>query len=1190
MANASGTIKVIYNDSNNIVFNSDNHNTAVFPVTSDLAVYNLLNVASSDYVPHINVNAFVNDIAYIHTVKNDARRKIPQRYRHNGIVLTYLFTVEGEQTWYSEQYIASHAELTDSWEDDENWKTWGTGASSGNCDAGTLTTTDTENSTVIGEPLSGDIKLHKVAKTGKNIDLIGYVGKKSGRNQLTPSGGEIFSTYEDGDDTHENSAKGIGSAAFGNGNMADVSASYSFVIGLENILNAPYSFTGGDHNSILDGRNIFAFGTRNSVNTIPEWSVPVVNSTVLGFGNKISGTAALVSGVGNISFGSGQTVIGRYNDYSTANNIESSIDGIQYDRFAFMIGNGEGNNARSNAFSVLWNGEAWAKKDVMCGGTTFDPVHMLTQKYDYRNLENVININDTNNGPASIEAVRNLYRQFVGDHRTYFFLTLQDMVRALLENNSYLDGDMLYVVTPERVGENELYPSFFIANITEGPDNYRPYPTDIDLNDLTFEKIIEDIYTAVAQGGGDMASTGLGIGYYRIGRLINTITFGEWQSVLYDRVVQEGLNLEENVINFRTINGQSLLYNASSSSDNIEINIPVENTVDQSNTTNAVSGSAVYNYVNENTVAISNLKTLDTNHADSQYANDNESLVKDGEDTIKLHKVSKTGYNTDLLGYVGRREYDAMSDKWSTGEIFNCYPDRNSSVSNLAEAIYSHAEGYNNKIYEDASYSHAEGQDNQIISASVAAHVSGKGNVANYPWEFVIGTFNKHNERFDSTPLFLIGDGKDDNSRSNAFIVFRGNNGYDGNTWSANKVHVGGLINPYGTVVPEIQITDEDTPNVLVNKYYVDQLFGTAGLYLGLCDSDRLPVNSNVRNGSLYNITSITETRDSSTIIKDNVLGVYSNSNESGWKKLYDVLTFKDNPKDQPFYIIGGYKGNSTDNTDIELHTVAHTGNYYDLKNRPSFAGLPTTHLVMDKYIVDGHEPEDTDTTPNWKYVDNKIAVIFDCDPQWVCDSILNNSSSKYYIYLQRLFKGQWRTIRNQKNAYRNKLLPIPINTYASQRYNEEVVINAVREDGIWSVIDPYKKIGFVLPYTVRDILMAFVEFQLNGNATCLWDLVYHGNSMRGADSNFNATFDKRHFMLKGLENSQENGYIDMNAFAAHFRIGVVEQPDSVNAKMFYGPAMWNNFKAMLTSRYKSAENKNIMYCLGKFTSRKIRT
>ena len=1183
---ASGTIKIIYNDSNNIVFNNDNQNTAVFPVTSDLAVYNILNVPASDYVPHINVNAFINDIACIHTVKNDARRKIPQRYRHNGIVLTYLLIIGEEQTWYSELYKGDHSENIESWEDDDNWIPWGASASSGDGSIGTLSTSHDSLDRVYHLPLSGDVLVHDVARTGKNIDLIDFVGKR------TVNGGEIFSTYERVGDgrINPNTADGTGSAVFGSGNTSGTSAPYSFVMGLDNTVNTPYSFTGGEHNTNVNGEAMFVFGGSNVTGRGKY-------GTVFGFSNNLNGTGSLVSGIYNTSVGDAQTVIGRFNSYQEFTETIADFGGntFYYDDYAFIIGNGTGINNRSNAFSVLWNGTAWAQNDVLCGNTPSDPVHMLTQKYDYRNLENVININDTNNGPASIEAVRNLYRQFVGDHRTYFFLTLQDMVRALLENNSYLDGDMLYVVTPERVGENELYPSFFIANITEGYDNYMLYPTGIELNALTFEKIIEDIYTAVAQGGGDMASTGLGIGYYRIGRLINTITFGEWQSVLYDRVVQEGLNLEESIINFRTINGQSLLYNASSSSDNIEINIPVENTVDQNNTTNAVSGSAVYNYVNENTVAISNLKTLDTNHTDSQYTNDNESLVKDVEDTIKLHKVSKTGYNTDLLGYVGRREYDAVSDKWNTGEIFNCYPDRNTSVANVAEAIYSHAEGYNNKIYEDASYSHAEGQDNQIISASVAAHVSGKGNVANYPWEFVIGTFNKHDERFVNTPLFLIGDGKADNSRSNAFIVFRGDSGYGGNTWISNKVHVGSIINPYGVDVPEIQIGPNDNPNVLVNKYYVDQLFGNAGLYLGLCDNDRLPVNSSIRNGSLYNITSITETRDSSTIVKDNVLGIYSNSNESGWKKLYDVLTFKDNPKDQPFYIIGGYKGNNTDNTDIELHTVAHTGNYYDLKNRPSFTGLPTTHILFDKYRVNSPEPEYTQRTLDWQcqyYIDNKVAIVFDCDPQWVCDSILNNSSSKHYIYLQRLFKGQWRTIRSLKegNNYRTKLLPVPINTYASQRYNEEVVINAVREDGVWSVINSHKKIGFVLPYTVRDILMAFMEFKDSTTAGCLWDLVVHGNGMRTDDSNFYATFDKRHFMLKGLENSQEEGYIDMNAFAVHFRIGVVEQPDNVNAKMFYGPAMWNNFKAMLTSRFKSMENRNIMYCLGKFTSRKIRT
>lgn len=1192
----NGTIRIL-NENELLHQHSDD---AVFPVTSDLAVYNTLNVSAADYVPYINVHAFTRKDYTAFTRKSDARHRIPAKYRHQGMILTYYCKADSETDpiWYSEQFYGTLTEDT-VWEDDNSWKPVYSGAGSGFSADCVLNTDNVESQSPNGGELFDHIiNLHKVSKTGKNIDLIDFVGKRD-----LYGGGETFTTYVSTDEYGErNLAGGFGTSVFGHNNKARNEALFSFIIGGNNTVAAPYSFTGGFYNTIEAGNAIFCFGKNNeSTDTARE-------AVVFGNSNKVSGTGSSVFGLSNRSIGSGQTVIGRYNYFIEYPGIEDRNDYADYggfDAFAFIIGNGTSDANRSNAFSVLWNGTAWAESDVWCGGEYNNPEHKLSEKYDISDLITNIDINSTVEGPASIQAVVDLYRQFVGDHRTYFFNSTKDMVDSLNHPDDYLVGDMMYIVNEEYDGTEMVYPAFFIANIST---DWATYP--IEDAPVTLEQLLIDIHNAVSQSG-DYASTGLGIGYYRIGRLVNSITFGDWQNTLYDRVMFANSQFQdENLINFKTINGESLLYNANRDNDNIDITIPVSDTVDP-DSDDAVSAGAVYNYINENTVAVTNLKQVDTTSTES-LGPDVESLIKpvdrpadSNDNLLMLHRVSKTGVNTDLVDYVGRR-YIGNPTIPDTAEIFNHYPSREPG-NNKAFAPYSHVEGHSNSAEENAYSSHIEGGDN--TSNYSYTHIGGQGNIAPCKYSTVIGSYSDTSSRIaGKQPLFVIGNGDDDNSRSNAFVVY-----HNGIVWSQDKMYVGDCVttgDDFSESVPVVQITSDDSPNVLVNKYYVDNLFNTAGLYHGIVNTVSDIDIANSLNGSLYNVREISVSRNvngiRTSVTKQNVMHVKNATTNTGVNLvgLYDILTFSDNPKQDPFYIIGGYKGDApqTDETakDIELHTVAQTGNYYDLKNRPSFAGLPTTHIKFNELGIIGHEPEpqivDATQWPCEYYVDNEIVLVFDCDPQWVCDSILNNSSCDYYVYLQRIHKGQWKTVRYTGTGvmvpYRSRIVPKNLHTLATERtQGAPRVINAELNDGVWTVADQNRKIGFILPYTVRDLFMSYIGFVEN-HASCLWDLIVKGNSMSGTSTNFNATFDKKHFMLKGLENCVEgDNYIDMNAFAVHYRIGVVEQK-SDNDKMFYGPSMWNNFKAMLTNRYKKFNGvmTNTMACLGKFTSRKIRT
>jgi len=81
----------------------------------------------------------------------------------------------------------------------------------------------------------------------------------------------------------------------------------------------------------------------------------------------------------------------------------------------------------------------------------------------------------------------------------------------------------------------------------------------------------------------------------------------------------------------------------------------------------------------------------------------------------------------------------------------------------VASGDYSHAEGYNTEA--EGNYSHAEGYRTE--ASGLASHAGGRGTVAAGDDQTAIGRYNV----VDTLKLFIIGNGTDDNNRSNAFAV-----------------------------------------------------------------------------------------------------------------------------------------------------------------------------------------------------------------------------------------------------------------------------------------------------------------------------------------------------------------------------------------------------------------------------------
>lgn len=169
----------------------------------------------------------------------------------------------------------------------------------------------------------------------------------------------------------------------------------------------------------------------------------------------------------------------------------------------------------------------------------------------------------------------------------------------------------------------------------------------------------------------------------------------------------------------------------------------------------------------------------------SAHTHDN----KEALDSITSDEITTwDGYSEEIQtikdGLVGKKDTNSPN---STGEVFNYY------TSNKATGDYSHAEGSDTKasgIHSHAEgigtiasgvhshaecngtiasgyYSHAEGGATKASGHS--SHAEGFYTIASGSYQHVQGKFNV--EDSDSKYAFIVGNGTDDNNRSNAFSV-----------------------------------------------------------------------------------------------------------------------------------------------------------------------------------------------------------------------------------------------------------------------------------------------------------------------------------------------------------------------------------------------------------------------------------
>ena len=154
------------------------------------------------------------------------------------------------------------------------------------------------------------------------------------------------------------STKGAtGSYAVAMGRLTTASGIYSTAIGYNTTSTATYAVAMGGYTtasgiySTAMGRQTTAIG---------------YGSTAMGYVTTASGSYSTATGFGSTASDFGSTVIGQYN--SSGSSVTNSASSFNTANTAFVIGNGTASNAKSDAFKVMFNGDAIVSNDLTVSG------------------------------------------------------------------------------------------------------------------------------------------------------------------------------------------------------------------------------------------------------------------------------------------------------------------------------------------------------------------------------------------------------------------------------------------------------------------------------------------------------------------------------------------------------------------------------------------------------------------------------------------------------------------------------------------------------------------------------------------------------------------------------------------------------------------------------------------------------
>ena len=176
-----------------------------------------------------------------------------------------------------------------------------------------------------------------VSSAIKNLGALGL--------SATGSGG-IAIGARSGTNTISSAGSGSIASGFAQGGSIEATTKGAFAGGLAD----------GNNKITASGTGSFAFGQSNSTAAL---TASGNGSITMGLGCTSSGDFSLTHNMYTTATGRAQTVLGTWNiiDSATTSTHPTGISNLaQFKKYAFIIGNGTSDSARSNAFAITWDG------------------------------------------------------------------------------------------------------------------------------------------------------------------------------------------------------------------------------------------------------------------------------------------------------------------------------------------------------------------------------------------------------------------------------------------------------------------------------------------------------------------------------------------------------------------------------------------------------------------------------------------------------------------------------------------------------------------------------------------------------------------------------------------------------------------------------------------------------------------
>ena len=487
----------------------------------------------------------------------------------------------------------------------------------------------------------------------------------------------------------------------------------------------------GESNT-ASGSDAVAIGTHNVASGLFTFAS--------GTGTEASGDCAFTAGSGTISQRRSQFVIGEHNIADSSGNST-----VNRGELVEIVGNGNSQNARSNARTTDWNGNGWFKGNIKVGGTGYS---------------------DSN--------ARILMKEPASEGTSGQVLTTDGQGGRTWTSVSGGGGTSDYTQLSNKPSINSVTLS---GNKSLSDLGIAAANAVINTTDLTVTSNATNLVNVATTAGFYKVPSNCWIYSDSTSSTANRV-YGQTGDIVRIEPQIEDDDGEGNIsyITYFTVYGSGIYRGAMTTTDNSTYTSSIVMYESQSNkVTTITSSSTDRHYPSAKAVH---------DFVDDNYAS--KSIY--GSSAVNLGRKASTtvGDNSVAIGYDA-----TASGARSLSVGYSTTASGNNSVAvgngTTASSYSDHAEGYHTTA--SGGDSHAEGHE--TVASAYYAHSEGVGTIAQRRSQHAQGAYNiADTAGADGTVLGtyvdIIGNGTADNARSNAYTL-----DWSGNAWFSGDVYTG---------------------------------------------------------------------------------------------------------------------------------------------------------------------------------------------------------------------------------------------------------------------------------------------------------------------------------------------------------------------------------------------------------------